>query len=113
MHTLLSRWHYDESALLEIIQLIVEKGCNFDSTNHQGTTPLHLAARFGFLSIVRYLLDKGAICRKNTINIVLNNRKEVDPSIIPVLLRYGADANSVSDLGNNPLHTLPGVNRWE
>ena len=45
---------------LSYITNLLKAGANKDSRDHNGMTPLHLACRFGNISLVRLLLDEGA-----------------------------------------------------
>ena len=45
---------------LSYISNLLKAGANMDMRDHSGMSPLHLACRFGNISLVRRLLDKGA-----------------------------------------------------
>ena len=45
---------------LSYITNLLKAGANIDYQDHSGVTPLHLACRFGNISLVRMLLDEGA-----------------------------------------------------
>ena len=44
----------------EIAELLLAVGADVDSRNHEGMTPLHLAARDGHAHLVQLLIDHGA-----------------------------------------------------
>ena len=45
---------------LSYITNLLKAGANIDYQDHSGVTPLHLACRFGNISLVRMLIDEGA-----------------------------------------------------
>ena len=45
---------------LSYITNLLKAGANIDAQDHSGMTPLHLACRFGNISLVRMLIDEGA-----------------------------------------------------
>jgi len=51
---------------IELAQLSIENGGNFEATDDYGNTPLHIAASSDYIGIVRFLIEKGAnINKKN------------------------------------------------
>ncbi|MEP7353605.1 MAG: ankyrin repeat domain-containing protein [Acidobacteriota bacterium] len=50
----------DEDAVLELVQLLVERGAKVNARRRDGLTALHSAAFRGHLKVIRYLLDHGA-----------------------------------------------------
>lgn len=77
--------------------------------SHDGFTPIGLAAFFGRVDVVRYLLSTGA-----EVNAVSKNRMRVMPlhsavagrhlSIARMLIEHGADVNVAQQDGFTPLH---------
>jgi ankyrin repeat protein len=116
LHTLLNNWKFEDplsklelegkDTVLELVEMLVDEGCEFDTPNTEGITPLHLAARRCLLSVIKYLLDKGARFQADSIHTALQNSCGANPTVIRTLLLHGADARSLSSTGNNPLHTL-------
>ena len=46
------------SGELSIVQYLISKGCDVIVQNKEGDTPLMKAADFGYLEIVRFLVDQ-------------------------------------------------------
>lgn len=44
----------------EVVQILLDNGANINSSRHRGLTPLGVAAKNQQLSMMRFLLDKGA-----------------------------------------------------
>ncbi|QQP36199.1 Uncharacterized protein FKW44_021222, partial [Caligus rogercresseyi] len=68
--------------------------------NSKGETPLHAAAIKGRASLVRRLLALGA--SPNVKDNAAANRGNL--KVTRILLRYGADVNSLGDGQETPLH---------
>merc|ERR1719295_1688373 len=49
---------------MEVVKLLLERGCNVDAATYTGITPLQEASRRGCTSLVRLLLDWGAAVDK-------------------------------------------------
>jgi hypothetical protein len=54
------------SERLELLKLLLERGCDADATDLKGCTPLSLACASGGLDIVKVLVEHGANMRKAT-----------------------------------------------
>merc|ERR1719370_1097113 len=54
----------EKSEDLEVVKLLLERGCNVDAATYTGITPLQEASRRGCTSLVRLLLDWGAAVDK-------------------------------------------------
>lgn len=52
----------DQLEVLNIVEVLAEGGCPIDARDPHNETPLHLAARRRFFSVVEFLLGKGADC---------------------------------------------------
>ena len=48
------------SGHIEVVEFIVEKGCDVNVKNYDGNTPLHLATISQQLEVIKYLVDNGA-----------------------------------------------------
>jgi ankyrin repeat protein len=81
-----------------------------NSFSTDGFTPLGLASFFGYIEIVKFLLDAGA-----DPNIASNNQLKVAPlhsacaisnyEIAELLIKHGADVNAKQTQGVTPLHS--------
>ncbi|KAF9231122.1 hypothetical protein BU15DRAFT_82807 [Melanogaster broomeanus] len=70
LHELLrgcARQDFDGETEVAFKQLI-DKGCDIHSKNHQGETPLHLAAKFSTSRAVDFLIEQGAELPDDTVN---------------------------------------------
>ncbi|EIE00851.1 ankyrin repeat domain-containing protein [Leptospira licerasiae] len=81
------------------------------SYSPDGWTPLHLASHFGRLSIIQYLLDKGAdIHAKSKSKLSIGNTAlhsavaSWRADAVALLLENGADPNFTQEGGFSPLH---------
>lgn len=99
-----------DGKITDIIALVEEKNVHINELQ-DGWSPLHLAAHFGHLEIVKYLLKNGADVHVKSGNSMANtplhaaaanrkNRKEM----IGLLLSYGADINEQQSGGWTILH---------
>lgn len=90
---------------IKIIDMLLNKGANINSTDSNGNTPLMLSVYKNEMKIAEFLLQKGAkMDIKNTANenafIIAVVRSKIE--IIKFLLESGADPNSGNE--NAPLH---------
>ena len=44
----------------DIVDMLISANCDVNKTNSQGQTALHIASQYGFIGVVRCLLDAGA-----------------------------------------------------
>lgn len=72
-----------------------------------GSTPLHIAARYAYTNIIKMLLESGANAKIKDHNgwtalheavLALNNQE-----VIELLLKYGAEINAKTNDGHTPL----------
>ena len=94
---------------LEIFRLLVDKGVDISkrSKRTDGYTPLFVAISSGCVSAVVHLLKNGAdvSARASGGNTVCTHAAhESQPTILLLLLQYGADPLLCDDLGKTPLH---------
>ncbi|KAF9231120.1 hypothetical protein BU15DRAFT_82805 [Melanogaster broomeanus] len=92
-------------------QLLLDKGCGVDHQNHQGETPLHLAAKWHNLPLTEFLLDQGAQLPDDIINHVCWVDWIGGPSTLMALLiclvkNHGASCQAWTACGDNALHIL-------
>jgi ankyrin repeat protein len=73
-----------------------------DKQDDEQCTPLHHAARFGFVEVARWLLDNGADVNARAYNQFTPLHFARDPEIVKLLLKYKADVNAKS-LGRTAL----------
>ncbi|MFG6495015.1 ankyrin repeat domain-containing protein [Fictibacillus sp. UD] len=99
-----------DGKITEIEDLLKKGNVQIDTLN-DGWSPLHLAAHFGHIDIVRLLLEQGADVHVKSGNNMANtplhaaaanmkNRQEM----IGLLLSYGADINEQQSGGWTVLH---------
>ena len=73
-----------------LVRLMLDYGAHIDARDSSGQTPLYLASRGGFASIVELLLEEGA-----SPNEIISERRTAlyrsRGDVIELLLRYGAD----------------------
>ncbi|KAG9311679.1 ankyrin repeat-containing domain protein [Chiua virens] len=86
LHLLLAQG--DELDCLESTKILVDAGCNPCARNLAGETPLHTAARSGFVSILKYFLSRGilpsdvlSVARPVTAHFLLGERIDVCQSV--------------------------------
>lgn len=93
------------------VNQLLDKSPEFlNSFSSDGFTALGLASFFGYLSLLKLLLDKGA-----NPNIASNNQFKVAPihsacaisafDIVELLIKHGADVNAKQMQGVTPLHS--------
>ncbi|KAF9231979.1 hypothetical protein BU15DRAFT_81765 [Melanogaster broomeanus] len=109
---LLARCYGEYNKTVEVAsKLLLEKGCDIDCRNHQGKTPLHLAAMQCELPYVQFLIDQGAQLPHDIINHVCWGAVGYDYRPVMTLLVYlvrghGASCQARTAHGDNALHVL-------
>ena len=98
--------HYAiESNALRLAELLLASGADPDIANHQGASPLHLAAVYNTVR-VQLLLDAGADTDlRDGSGATPLHAAEGNPEISGLLLAAGADARAVDDWGRTTLHS--------
>jgi ankyrin repeat protein len=110
LHTLLRKVAQSQEMYLEASRILVDAGCEFDTQDQEGWTPLDIAIMYSFHAVADYLLHKGAVASADAICRHLEN-ESFDFALMSTLLRHGVDVN-VQDSGANPLHILFGYEEW-
>ncbi|XP_035214787.1 serine/threonine-protein phosphatase 6 regulatory ankyrin repeat subunit C-like [Stegodyphus dumicola] len=98
----------------ELVSLLLEKGADINSTNHEGLTALYIAAKNSDYELVRYLLEKGADVSRRDIfgdtalhyackrkSSAVNNS---DYELIKLLLENGVDVTKTGRRRKTALH---------
>lgn len=91
------------------VQQALAQGASIETRNHQGRTPLILAAQAGALEIARFLVERGAEVNarssSETGSTVLSFALEgKSPQLAAFLIDHGADVNGKAKNGQTPLH---------
>ena len=80
-----------------------------DEKDYAGNTPLHIAAKRGDITVVKYLLDKGAFVNSKNLNretplffAAENHHKDV----IDALIKHGAIVDCISKLHDTIYHRI-------
>jgi ankyrin repeat protein len=92
---------------VEVVKFLVENGMN-PNKQDLTTSPLFIACKNGFLSMVKYLLklgcDPNEFEEKSKSTCLIESIKGNFIEIFEVLLEFGADVNQVDKLKRTPLH---------
>ncbi|KAG2049526.1 ankyrin, partial [Suillus hirtellus] len=110
LHTLLRIDTRSQEVYLEVSQVLVDAGCEFDTQDQEGWVPLDIAIMKSFHAVADYLLQKGAIPSADAIRRHLE-KESFDFALMSTLLRHSVDVN-VQSSGPNPLHILFGYEEW-
>jgi ankyrin repeat protein len=92
-----------------IAELLAQDHALFGAYSHDGWTPLHLAAFFGFPDIAADLLAAGADVQARSRNAMHNTPLHAavaggSTAVARALLEHGADVNAPQEAGWTPLH---------
>lgn len=74
----------------EMVKILIEHGCDIDSPNNQGDTPLLMTVKAGNQKIAETLLAKGADCKKKDINghdVLDIAILSINPDLVEILLK--------------------------
>lgn len=101
---------------LEIVELLLEKGANIESTTDTGQTALNTACEQGLKSLAQFLLDKGANIEASDwwgdtplIAAVKNGYFE----IILLLIKYKSNIHKINNDGRGVVDTAAQQNRLD
>ena len=89
---------------LEVVKFLIEWGAQIEPKNESGQTPLTLA--INHIEIAKYLLEKGALLKKDKNQWDSALRKGYFLDVVKSLVKHGVDINSKND-GCGPI-TLTG-----
>ncbi|XP_076303972.1 protein phosphatase 1 regulatory subunit 16A-like [Tachypleus tridentatus] len=94
-----------EKQMLADLKLLAENSEDLEYRDHQGATPLHIAAANGYLTVVEYLLDQHV----STDSVDNDQWQPVHaaacwghPEVIEMLVQSGADLNARTKNGETP-----------
>jgi ankyrin repeat protein len=92
-----------------VAELLAQDRALLGAYSHDGWTPLHLAAFFGFTDIAADLLAAGADVQARSRNAMRNTPLHaaiagVSTAIARALIQHGADVNAPQEAGWTPLH---------
>ncbi len=96
---------------IDTVRNLLAHGADTNESNHNGDTPLHLAARSCHNEITKVLLDHGADIKitNNTGGTALHSAADSGKiDNIRTLLAYGADPNATNKYGNTALMLCKG-----
>ena len=96
-----------EGDLNKVQQLVEREFVSVNAKDNTGETPLHWASRKGHMSVVKYLLGKGADIhvKNNHGNIPLHCTSWYGHlPVVKFLVRKGADIHAQNKYGSTPLH---------
>ena len=117
LHILLSEsLNIDKGNLTDLVLLLLKHGAKVNTRNLDNQTPLHLAARRGWFKFAGILLEYGADAKvenllhydgKTMLHILseirINNECDL-LNLALLLLKYGADVNTLDKHNQTPLH---------
>lgn len=93
---------------LDEVSMLIDNGQDINAPTVRGQTALHLAVQQGDVEMVGLLLDNGADFDledgQTTMTPLLYAAQHGQCEIVDLLIRFGANINSVSRTNNTPLH---------
>ena len=96
---------YPEEDALELAKHLVHAGCIPGALNSLQETPLHIAARSGFTSVIKYLLSLETELPPDILLVASTNHSSI-VSLIRYLVQEGASVSATTTDGDTPLHLL-------
>jgi len=105
----------NEDDCLETAKLLVHLGCHLSLCNSAGETPLHIAAKRHYISVLKYLLSQGVPLPSDVLLSAVSGFyfEDIDvddvccgAAMIRFLIREGANPCVVNDEGDTPLHVF-------
>ncbi|KAH0831165.1 ankyrin repeat-containing domain protein [Lanmaoa asiatica] len=104
LHLVLRHPRINSDDNLERAEILVDAGCNPFLPNGLGETALDVAAKYGLLPVVRYLLSISAPLPPDVLLSAVGYPYSTTTSVIKVLIDNGADIHATRLRGNTPLH---------
>lgn len=105
----------DQLEVLGIVEVLVEAGCPIDTQDSYNETPLHLAARRRFFSVVEFLLGRGADPMSldgdgaSALHKCLHAQGLGETvEVVQVLLEAGCPTDVRNSKGETPVHLAAG-----
>src|SRR6266702_3183980 len=101
----------------DIVRLLLDHGANANAETDNGDSPLHKVSQGKYepqehgVCVAQLLLERGVYVnaqRKDKWTPLHVASRNGNPGIIRLLLDHGANANTVSENGDNPLHKVCG-----
>lgn len=106
LHSLLHHWNWQED-WINTARILVETGSSLDAVDEAGHTPIYLAIKQGSVTLVKYLIERGARVPAQAVYRNLEKGR-IDAAMASVLVQSGVNANTVGPDGGNLLHALIG-----
>ncbi|KIJ68138.1 hypothetical protein HYDPIDRAFT_25582 [Hydnomerulius pinastri MD-312] len=101
LHTLLANTLGDAQHFIEIVQKLVEVGCNISVQNSFGRAPIFYAVENHHVSVCQYLIELGAQLPDDILHVTMSL------DMLKVVLKHRAsELATYIRCGNNPLRTL-------
>ena len=95
---LVPQLHLSEEDCFDSVKLLIDAGCNPSAHNLAGDAPIYVAAKYGYVSVVEYLLSMQVPLSPDILLI------RPAAALIRLLIRHGADVHAIAANGNTPLH---------
>ncbi|KAF8557486.1 ankyrin [Imleria badia] len=94
-----------EEQALDLVKLLIHSGCSHCVSNAAQKTPLHIASRVGYISVIDYLLSLGSSLPPDILLAASTGFSE-RAKLIRYLVQKGADVSVIGMDGATPLHLL-------
>ena len=95
-----------EDDALEFTRFLVQAGCNPSIPNSENETPLHIAARAGYITVIDYYLSLGTSLPPDILLVAVTGWSSTKAQAIRYLVEKGANASAATTDGDTPLHLL-------
>lgn len=91
--------------MLKTAAVLIENGANIEAVDPNGATPLHYAARYGYLAMVQLFVNRKANLNAKTNHhyVIHEAVRGANTDIIVCLLKNGVPVDSVDNEGDTPL----------